>query len=393
MRRWALFFFLILLLPGCASVSPEPLSPVTVTAVPPTPSFNSVATESTALPELIWQRPFGAGLKGPAALAAGQLFVATDISIFALDPVTGATNWEVKLLKGVWPGSLVANETAVVVGSSGQMTALNPANGALLWQLPLVGDLLWAPLLTETMVFAGTAFVGPGVTPHPDGRAWVYAVALNSGEVVWSWETAVYSLTTPASNGSQLFVGGSFLQPETDVEEGGLLRLHAFNQVTGELQWQTERPDGFIKSLAADADTLFLLAYTDRVYGLDSRSGELRWEYPTENWSPGFSWQDGVLYFGSDNALVHAVAGDGGTAVWQTQLKGVFNAPRAELALDDHFAYFQGNDNRLYALDLTSGALHWQTAPQPRSRFPLTCGDDRLFLVDQTGTLTAFQMP
>jgi outer membrane protein assembly factor BamB len=106
---------------------------------------------------------------------------------------------------------------------------------------------------------------------------------------VWSWETAVYSLTTPASNGSQLFVGGSFLQPETDVEEGGLLRLHAFNQVTGELQWQTERPDGFIKSLAADADTLFLLAYTDRVYGLDSRSGELRWEYPTENWSPGFS--------------------------------------------------------------------------------------------------------
>lgn len=390
MRRWALFFPLLLLLLSCASTPAAPMHLPEATAVPPTPTIE--ATQSAAAPELIWQRPFGPDLKGPAAFAAGKVFVATDTAVFALDPATGDTLWEV-MLDGVWSRSLAANETAVVVGSLGQMVALNPADGAILWQLPLVGDLLWAPLLTDSTVFAGTAFVGPGVTPNPDGNAWVVAVEIVSGEVVWSWETAVYTLTTPASNGTQLFVGGSFLKPESDVEEGGFLRLYAFDQNTGELLWQTERQDGFIKSLAADENTVFLLAYTDMLYGLDGRSGEVRWQYPTENWSPGFRWQDGVLYFGSDNAFVHAVNGETGTAVWRTQLEGVFNAPRAELTLDTTTAYFQGNDNKLYALNLASGKLRWQTTPQPRSRVPLTLGNGWLFLVDQEGTLSAFQSP
>lgn len=393
MGRWALVFPLILLLLGCASAPPAPSPTVMATAVPITPPPLPSANPSATAPEQVWQRPFGPGLTGPAAFAVGQLFVATDTAVFALDPATGATNWEVRLVNGVWSRTLVANETAVVLGSPGQMLALNPADGALLWQLPLVGDLLWPPLLAEGRVYAGTAFVGPGVPPNPDGRAWVYAVTLDSGTVVWSAETAVYTLTTPASNGRQLFVGGSFLNPASQVEEGGFLRLHAFDLATGVRQWQVERQDGFIKSLAADENTLFLLAYTDMVYGLDGRSGAVRWEYPTENWSPGFSWQAGVLYFGSDNAFVHAVDGGRGTAVWRTPLEGVFNAPRAELTLDETTAYFQGNDNQLYALALASGDLLWQTAPQPRSRVPLTVGAGWLFLVDQEGTLTAFKRP
>ncbi len=395
MRRWTLLFSLIVLLFGCNSAPVAEPTAIAPTAASPTtaPAPTAIPTQSAAAAELIWQRPFGPGLKGPATTAAGQVFVATDTAVVALNPATGNIVWEVTLPNGVWSRSLAANETAVIVGSPGQMVALNPVDGAILWQLPLVGDLLWQPLLTNGMVFAGTAFVGPGVTPDPDGRAWVYAVEIASGTMVWSWETAVYTLTTPASNGSQLFVGGSFLQPDSDVEEGGFLRLHAFDQNTGELQWETERQDGFIKSLAADENTVFLLAYTDMLYGLNGRSGDVRWQYPTENWSPGFSWQDGVLYLGSDNAFVHAVDGGTGMAVWRTQLEGVFNAPRAELTLDATTAYFQGNDNQLYALDLASGELLWQTTPQPRSRVPLTLGQDWLFLVDQEGTLTAYQSP
>jgi outer membrane protein assembly factor BamB len=384
MRRWAVVSPLFLLLLGCT---------LTPSAPPATPVATAVPTHTSAAPEISWQRPFGPGLKGPAAFAAGQVFVATDTAVFALDPTTGDILWEVTLAGGVWSRSLAANDTAVVVGSRGKMVALNPADGAILWQLPLMGDLLWPPLLADEMVFAGTAFVGPGVTPNPDGKAWVVAVETASGTMVWSWETAVYTLTTPASNGSQLFVGGSYLESETDVDEGGFLRLHAFDQQSGEMQWEIERQDGFIKSLAADENTVFLLAYTDVLYGLDGRSGAVSWQYPTENWSPGFSWQDGMLYLGSDNAFVHAVEGVLGTAVWRTQLEGVFNAPRAELTLNATTATFQGNDNQLYALDLASGTLLWQSAPQPRSRVPLTLGNGQLFLVDQEGTLSTFQFP
>ena len=399
MRRWGLFFLLLLLI-GCrfsseseaATAVPHPTS-VLATAVPASPTPEPTVVPLGVAAERIWQRPFGLGLKGAAAFGAERVFVATDTAVVALDPATGDTVWEATLPDGVWSRSLAANDTAVVVGSPGQIMALNPNDGRILWQQPVVGNLLWAPLLSEDMVYAGTAFVGPGVIPDPDGKAWVYAVDLVSGAVVWSWETAVYTLTTPTSNGEQLFVGGSFLDAESDVDEGGFLRLHAFDLATGDLLWQAERQDGFIKSLAANEDTLFLLAYTDMLYGLDGRSGEVVWQYPTENWSPGFTFQDNVLYFGSDNAFVHAVDGRSGTAVWRSHLEGIFNAPRADLALDETTAYFQGNDNQIYALNLADGRFLWQTIPQPRSRVPLTLGGGMIFLVDQEGTLSTFQIP
>ncbi|MEZ4512566.1 MAG: c-type cytochrome domain-containing protein [Chloroflexota bacterium] len=174
------------------------------------------------------------------------------------------------------------------------------------------------------------------------------------------------------------------------ANEGGHLRLHLLTS-DGTLLWAVDTIDGFLKSVALDDKQLYYLAYTDMVYGLSLTDGAEVWHYPTENWSPGFTMSDGTLYFGSDNARVHAVAAEEGTAVWQTPLEGIFNAPRSEPNIVGDYLYFQSNDNRLYGLNRLSGAIVWQSEPQPRSRIPLTVAGSQLYLATQDGVLLAYK--
>ncbi|MGB3714672.1 MAG: PQQ-binding-like beta-propeller repeat protein, partial [Candidatus Promineifilaceae bacterium] len=141
-----------------------------------------------------------------------------------------------------------------------------------------------------------------------------------------------------------------------------------------------------------DGNQLFYLAYSDVVIGLDAATGEDSWRYPTENWSPGFIYADDRLFFGSDNAFVHAVKSDSGSADWRVHLEGIFNAPRGRPALSADCLLFQSNDNRLYCIHREDGSLIWQTEPQHRSRVALAAGGGQLFLTRHDGWLYAYEI-
>jgi outer membrane protein assembly factor BamB len=346
------------------------------------------ATINTA-PTLAWKAAVGDGLAAPAKVAGGHVIVASHQGIFAFDPDTGQESWRVEPEGGVWSKSLAVGDGRVFAGVPGGLLALDAADGWELWFVPTQGEVLWAPLVEE-VVYVGTAFVGPGVEPDPEGQAWTYALDPASGEAFWSVETEAYTLTTPATGAGTVFVGGSRID-DAEVEEGGHMRIHAYARDDGSLLWTADRTDGFLKSLASDGERLYYLAYTDMLYALEADSGEDLWRYPTENWSPGLTEVEGILYFGSDNAFVHAVTGTDGQAAWRTPLEGTFNSPRGRPAVDQDYVYFQGNDNQLYALDRHSGEIRWVTNPQPRSRTAVAVSDGRLYLSGQDGLLYAYR--
>ena len=382
-RGWLVLLLLFVVGCGETAVSPHPTFSPTPTA------GDSRRLPPTEQPEKKWEAAIGDGLSAPAVLAGGWVIVATETAVIAHDPETGVEQWRVSPPEGVWPRSIAANSATVVVGIGGHVLALNAVDGAEMWRQPVQGELLWPPLIADAHVFAGTAFVGPGVEPDANGQAWVYAFDAVSGKEQWSQETAAYTLVTPAVNDDMVIVGGSLLN-ETDVEEGGHLRIHAFDKINGTVRWMFDSLDGFLKSLATDGERVYFLAYTDMLYGLDGKTGTEVWRYPTENWSPGFAFDAGMIFMGSDNAFVHAIEGVSGTAVWRVPLTGVFNAPRARPAVLDEFLYFQSNDNQLYCLNRQTGEVCWSTDPQPRSRVALTIGYRHLFLVDQNGVLIGF---
>jgi outer membrane protein assembly factor BamB len=349
-----------------------------------------IAIDETLLtaPSLKWQAPIGEGLAAPAQVMGGRIVVANKDAVLAFDPGTGAEIWRVTPEGGVWPRSLTHDDERIYAGIPGGLLALRASDGQILWQEEMEGEVLWPPLASNSL-FVGTAFVGPGITPDPDGKAWIYALDLDTGQQLWAKETGTYTLTTPAGGPGIVYIGGSFLGQE-DVEEGGHLRLHAFDSHDGNLHWTADSLDGFLKSLATDGTRLIYLAYSDAVVGLDAFTGEKQWQYPTENWSPGFTFADDRLFFGSDNAFVHAVNSDSGSADWRVPLEGVFNSPRGRPALSGDCLLFQANDNRLYCLHQADGSLVWQTDPQPRSRVALAAGAGHIFLSGQDGNLYAY---
>ncbi len=381
MRKFLIIITLLLISCGTANnAMPSPTPPPTA----------SQSTPITSAPELVWQAAFDGIPKATPQLGGGHVIVATETAVTALNPQNGEIAWQVKPENGVWRRAIAASDEMVVVGVPNAVLALDAASGEILWQQAIEGDLLWPARILENDVYLGSAFVGPDSPPQPEGKGWVYRLDKSSGEVIWAAETAAYSLVTPVVHDDWVIVAGSLLD-EADVNEGGHLRIHAFAADDGRLRWQIDRTDGFMKTLAVDDQHLYFAAYTDMVFGLRLENGEEVWRYPTENWSPGFVYADGTLFFGSDNAFVHAVDGESGEVVWKRPLTGIFNAPRSPLVAVGDYLYFQSNDNRLYCLQKSTGEVVWQTEPQPRSLFTPAIGYDHLFLIGRDGILYAYQ--
>ncbi len=347
----------------------------------PTPTPTATATQAPvaeAPPQVAWQYAASAMLTARVTAGEGLVLVAPkDQALVALRAEDGAEQW--RYTGRVHAASLLIHAGVIFAGApGGKVLALAADTGAVRWEISITGDLVQPPFLAQGILYLGTAFVGKGLTPQPAGQGWVYALEADSGRTVWAKATECYLLATPRLNADRLVVGGSFLGPP--VDEGGHLRLMALSASDGQLLWQRDSEDGLLKSLWLDEARLYYLAYSDVVFALEQQTGALLWTYDTENWSPGMTLADGVLYFGSDNAFVHAVAGADGTRRWRTPLTGTFNAPRGAPWVADGRVYFQSNDESLYALDQRTGAVIWQTPPQARSRVNLTLAEGRLYL-------------
>lgn len=361
----------------------------------PTPTFTPSRTPlnlSNAAPAVAWQYDAGQPLTARVAAGHGLVLLAPGgEALVALEAETGREKW--RYPGRVHPGSLLIAEALVFAGApGGALLALEVETGALRWEARLIGDLIYPPAVVDGMLYAGTAFVGPGLTAQPEKAGRLYARRARDGEPAWEQVTECYLLASPVVDADLLVAGGSFLGPP--VDEGGHLRLMALRPADGESVWQRDSEDGLLKSLALDGERLYYLAYRDVVVALDRRSGAPLWTYDTENWSPGMVLADGHLYFGSDNAFVHALAGVDGARQWRVRLAGTFNAPRGAPLAAAGRLYFQGADRSLYALDQATGAVVWQTPPQAFSRVNLTLAEDQdqLYLAGADGVVYAYRL-
>lgn len=171
------------------------------------------------------------------------------------------------------------------------------------------------------------------------------------------------------------------------------MRIIALEAHSGRVRWTFEGEAGFLKSLHAGADRVHYLGYQDKLFALESATGQEAWRYNTENWTPSFTVAGDGLYFGSANAFVHALDPDSGRLLWQYNLEGAFNFPlEAPQRLGD-VLYFQTVRQEVYALAADSGALLWRARHDVPGNEALVVGAERLFVTGRDGSLHAFALP
>ncbi|GAB2958999.1 serine/threonine-protein kinase [Streptomyces heilongjiangensis] len=279
----------------------------------------------------------------------------------------------------------------LVCAQPGLVSALDPADGRVLWRHPVTGDTSEPPVVSGGLVHVST-----------DGGGRSQALDPETGEVRWERDLTAYGgrrfvggvlLLTSAdgtvtgldgATGDTLwrravpgqreayftsFGGGgpAYVASVTGTGAGARTRVTAVDPETGDVEWDA-RLDGDLKPVGASGSALFLLAgggvYGDTVGVVrhDPASGTTdRFTLPVRlEQALAVVRGDRVCLLGIGGALV-TVDMKAGRQLWRAET-GV--AQGSAPVTDGRYVYFTTADGRLLALDAREGRLAGQTPPR-----------------------------
>ncbi|MCG3211669.1 MAG: Outer membrane protein assembly factor BamB [Anaerolineae bacterium] len=393
LRRWALLTLFVPVLAGCTS------QPTPAANTPPPPPLPTTAPEFIDGPTLAPAWTYTAG--GPinaTPLPAGELVLAAPVGgpLLALDAAGGQLRWQYQPDGKLWERALASDGRLAFVGEAGaKLTALNLADGSVVWQRELGINAQMAPLVAGDTLLVPTTFAGPGIEVKPDGHAKLFALATADGSERWSFETENYILQTPYQHGDVVYVGGSYRDPAIDSDEGGPMRLYALSAGDGAQRWVYESEDGFMKAVYANDDVVAYIAYQDFANGVDARSGQLRWRKDTGNWVPSLAGAEDAVYFSSANTVVHALNTHTGEPFWTYNIAGeTFNYGLGKPVRVGDSVLLLSQRGDIISLNAADGALQWRYKTGiVGSRDGLSVAGKRVFIGDSDGNVSAFASP
>jgi len=188
--------------------------------------------------------------------------------------------------------------------------------------------------------------------------------------IKWKFHTAGQVISSPAVSGEVVFVGS------TD----GI--LYAIDRESGTPKWKFEAKSRISSSPAVSDGLVYFGAYDGNFYAVDAAMGQLRWKFQTggerrfsakhlhgsqpaaetmsDPWDCYLSspvvW-NGVVYFGSGDGNVYALAAASGTLTWKFKTGDVVHASPA---IAGGMVFVGSWDSHFYALDAASGKEKWR---------------------------------
>jgi len=227
----------------------------------------------------------------------------------------------------------------LIISSQG-ITAYDRESLQSRWQL-LQGE------QTDELVMAGGLLLATS-------SSGLYAIDTTAGRVVWKLPSDT-RLFTPTVDAGTVYLAG---------EDG---RLRALELQSGHPLWQRRFP-GWVYPPAVQGDRLYTGGSDGRLWALKRTDGSHLWERSLGQqlvYRPVLTRQ-GSLITTNFNGEVQAFS-KGGELLWRKRLPSVLLSP---VEVDGRLI-FSGLDNRLYALDGTSGETGWSLSLGDRLAAPL----------------------
>lgn len=341
----------------------------------------------------VWTQSVGGPINEPPLPVGDILVVASDQSpLVSLDIATGEKQWEYDPGVRIWDRAYGSDGERVYVGIDGsKFVALEAASGKILWEKELGINAQVPPLIEDGILYISTTFAGPGMLGNPDGKAKLFALDTDDGQILWEFESDNYILQTPYKLGDTIYLAGNFSDPK-EVEEGGHMRLYALDALDRTVRWQYESEDGFTKRVYATENAVTYIAYRDYAVGVDAATGESLWRRDTGNWVPTLIGNEGVIYFGSANTVVHALDVDTGSPTWEFNIpEGTFNYVLGAPVIAAGEIVFLTQHGEVLSLDVNTGEMKWQYSTGIQAaRTGLSISDGWLFIGDAQGVVHGY---
>lgn len=267
------------------------------------------------------------------------------------------------------------NETLAYIGTeSGELEAINVANGQIVW-----GTWLGSPIRTTPVVSNGEVYAGTFNSPR------IYNLNATTGAIVCSVAApepieGTPTIDTPPGGVPTLYVG-------TNDSQSAPGPVMAINAATCAVEWSFTSylqlsgswvPVAYAMDAAGTPLILFGTADPDStLYAVNALTGALVWTYSVADPKPGAydigagatisapgvnGFADGVAYVPSKLGIMYAVDLTTGALIWQTnfnKLAGAKEGGRSTAALDGNNLVF-GYSGGLFDLNAITGTVIWQ---------------------------------
>lgn len=316
-----------------------------------------------------WKFATGDRVMSSPVLADGVLyFGGDDNNLYAVDAETGHQKWKYATQGPVPCSPAVTGGTVYFISYDGKFYALNAQTGRLKWKFTTGGERRyeakgihglqprnqtipdpWDVYLSSPVVVDGAVYFGSG-----DGN--LYALATDSGELRWKFQTGDVVHSSPAYDSGTLYFGSW----DSNV--------YAVDAATGHEKWRFKGGEdalvhnqvGFQSSPTVVEGVVYIGCRDSNVYALDAATGKEKWRFNNEmSWvitSPMVA-KGKVLFATSDSSLFHMIDAETGKSAVKQKLNAfVFSSP----SVAGDVVYVGILNGSFEARDLNTGELLWE---------------------------------
>ncbi|HEX4149944.1 MAG TPA: PQQ-binding-like beta-propeller repeat protein, partial [Pirellulales bacterium] len=288
-----------------------------------------------------WHFDSELGFKAPAAVREGRVYLGdADGNFFCLDAGTGARLWKLQTEAEINAGANFYDRSVLVGSQDGTLYGLSAKSGQVFWKYSIDNMIQCSPTIIDNRAFIAGC----------DGKLHVIPMepaAANSGRepATSIGKPTVIDIqdptgATPAALGSRVFFG----------TQGSRFFCVDWRQAKIEWTFEPQRKQPF-QSSAAVSGELVVVGGRDRVvHGLDAKTGQERWNFPTRgrvDCSPIISGSR--VFVGSSDGRLYGLDLPSGRKIWEYEAGGAFTsspavaAGRLVIANDDGDVYCFGS--------------------------------------------------
>jgi outer membrane protein assembly factor BamB len=314
----------------------------------------------------VWTFEAGSPLWAGASFADGVVFAgAEDGRLHALDARTGRERWAFEAGGAIRTRAAVAGADLYVQADDGFLYRVSTSDGQERWRVRVCEKPIerlpfdnpksrYDRFGSDVSVAGGRLYLGT----H-DGR--VLALDPAQGARVWEFAAGDSVLAAPAVAAGRVYFG-SF--------DG---HVYALDAATGKLAWKHHTRAPVVSTPAVDGDRVVVGSRSYDLVGLDAGSGEPVWtRYFWSSWvESSASIRDGVAYVGSSDAAdVSAYDVKTGRRLWETDVYGwawgqpAVTAERVYVGAASQVDYLAGHRGGVFALERAGGRLVWWYAAE-----------------------------
>lgn len=327
------------------------------------------ATELPANLTVRWEFKADEAIEATPVVAHGKLFIG-DASgqVYALNQADGKEVWRRKYETLFLAAAAVDQDLLVIGDVDGNVYALDVKSGQQRWQAKTEGEIYGSPAFHQDKVLIASQ----------DGK--LYCFAAQNGSLVWTYQTNDQVRCSPTIAGNRTFLGGCDEQ------------LHVVDLNTGKAATEPlplDGPTGSTPSILADQ--AFLPIMNGVVLAFDWKQGTELWRWQDQQRDQEYRSSAAVtkdrVVVSSEFKQIDALSAKTGKHLWRHTLR---KRAEASPVIAGQDVWIASTDGRLIRLSLEDGTERWQY--EIRGAFlaaPAIAGNE-LFIADDEGVVRCF---